>query len=84
MIGIGRERAAGPAGRGVESGALDRVSERSQASLGQLWNSNLVSGRAGRLVNHRRELVAAWDWMSRRWPGQRIPRRALRFGVLAR
>jgi nitrilase len=36
------------------------VNGRSEASPGQLWNSNLVSGRPGRLVNHRRELVATW------------------------
>lgn len=36
------------------------VNERSDASLGQLWNSNLVFDQAGRLVNHRRKLVATW------------------------
>lgn len=36
------------------------VSERSDASLGQLWNSNLVFDRAGQPVNHRRKLVASW------------------------
>ncbi|WP_064745202.1 carbon-nitrogen hydrolase family protein [Pseudonocardia acaciae] len=36
------------------------VNERNEASLGQLWNSNLVFDPTGRLVNHRRKLVATW------------------------
>lgn len=36
------------------------VNERNHASLGQLWNSNLVFDDAGRLVNHRRKLVGTW------------------------
>lgn len=36
------------------------VNERSDASLGQLWNSNLIFDQAGQLVNHRRKLVATW------------------------
>jgi len=36
------------------------VNERNEASLGQLWNSNLIFDRAGQLVNHRRKLVATW------------------------
>lgn len=36
------------------------VNERNEASLGQLWNSNLIFDRTGRLVNHRRKLVATW------------------------
>jgi len=36
------------------------VNERSDVSLGQLWNSNLIFDRTGRLVNHRRKLVATW------------------------
>lgn len=36
------------------------VNERNPASLGQLWNSNLIFDRTGRLVNHRRKLVATW------------------------
>lgn len=36
------------------------VNERNPDSLGQLWNSNLVFDPNGRLVNHRRKLVATW------------------------
>ncbi|HEU0192220.1 MAG TPA: carbon-nitrogen hydrolase family protein [Mycobacterium sp.] len=36
------------------------VNERNPASLGQLWNANLIFDTAGRLVNHRRKLVATW------------------------
>src|SRR5882757_4625961 len=36
------------------------VNERNEASLGQLWNSNLIFDRAGQLANHRRKLVATW------------------------
>ncbi|ORX07533.1 carbon-nitrogen hydrolase family protein [Mycolicibacillus trivialis] len=36
------------------------VNERNPASLGQVWNANLVFDRTGRLVNHRRKLVATW------------------------
>lgn len=36
------------------------VNERNPASLGQIWNSNLVFDRTGQLVNHRRKLVATW------------------------
>ncbi|MEE6178224.1 carbon-nitrogen hydrolase family protein [Mycobacterium sp. 050134] len=36
------------------------INERNPNSLGQLWNSNLVFDRNGRLVNHRRKLVATW------------------------
>lgn len=36
------------------------VNERNPDSLGQLWNSNLVFDPSGRLVNHRRKLVATW------------------------
>jgi nitrilase len=36
------------------------VNERNPDSLGQLWNSNLVFDPTGRLVNHRRKLVATW------------------------
>lgn len=36
------------------------VTERAEHSLGQLWNANLIFDRTGRLVNHRRKLVATW------------------------
>jgi len=36
------------------------INERNPDSLGQLWNSNLVFDPSGRLVNHRRKLVATW------------------------
>lgn len=36
------------------------INERNPASLGQVWNSNLIFDRSGRLVNHRRKLVATW------------------------
>jgi nitrilase/aliphatic nitrilase len=36
------------------------VNERNEASLGQVWNANLIFDRCGRLVNHRRKLVATW------------------------
>ncbi len=36
------------------------VNERSKHSLGQVFNSNLIFDRAGRLVNHRRKLVGTW------------------------
>ena len=36
------------------------VNERNRDSLGQLWNTNLIFDRCGRLVNHRRKLVATW------------------------
>jgi nitrilase/aliphatic nitrilase len=36
------------------------VNERAEHSLGQLWNANLIFDRSGRLVNHRRKLVATW------------------------
>ena len=36
------------------------VNERNPASLGQVWNANLIFDRDGRLVNHRRKLVATW------------------------
>ncbi|OBJ67798.1 carbon-nitrogen hydrolase family protein [Mycobacterium sp. 1274756.6] len=36
------------------------VNERNPDSLGQVWNTNLVFDRSGRLVNHRRKLVATW------------------------
>jgi nitrilase len=36
------------------------VNERNPDSLGQLWNSNLMFDPSGRLVNHRRKLVATW------------------------
>lgn len=36
------------------------INERNPASLGQLWNSNLVFDQDGRLINHRRKLVATW------------------------
>jgi nitrilase len=36
------------------------INERNPDSLGQLWNSNLVFDPTGRLVNHRRKLVATW------------------------
>ena len=36
------------------------VNERSEHSLGQVFNSNLIFDGAGRLVNHRRKLVATW------------------------
>lgn len=36
------------------------VNERNPVTLGQVWNSNLVFDRTGRLVNHRRKLVATW------------------------
>ena len=36
------------------------VNERNPQTLGQLWNTNLIFDRDGRLVNHRRKLVATW------------------------
>ncbi|GAA3725732.1 nitrilase/aliphatic nitrilase [Spinactinospora alkalitolerans] len=36
------------------------VNERAPHSLGQLFNSNLIFDREGRLVNHRRKLVATY------------------------
>lgn len=36
------------------------INERNPASLGQVWNSNVIFDRTGRLVNHRRKLVATW------------------------
>lgn len=36
------------------------VNERAALSLGQVFNSNLIFDRRGRLVNHRRKLVATW------------------------
>lgn len=36
------------------------VSEKSDHSMGTLWNTNLVFDRTGQLVNHRRKLVATW------------------------
>lgn len=36
------------------------INERNPDSLGQIWNSNLVFDPSGRLVNHRRKLVATW------------------------
>lgn len=36
------------------------VNERAEHSLGQLFNTNLVFDPRGRLVNHRRKLVATW------------------------
>src|SRR5262249_4132964 len=36
------------------------INERNPNTLGQLWNSNLVSDQTGRLVNHRRKLVATY------------------------
>lgn len=36
------------------------VNEKPPASLGTLWNSNLIFDRDGRLVNHRRKLVPTW------------------------
>ncbi|ULN53617.1 carbon-nitrogen hydrolase family protein [Mycolicibacillus parakoreensis] len=36
------------------------VNERNPDSLGQLWNANLIFDRRGRLINHRRKLVATW------------------------
>lgn len=36
------------------------INEVSAHSPGQVWNSNLVLDRQGRLVNHRRKLVATW------------------------
>lgn len=36
------------------------INERAEHSLGQLWNSNLIFDAEGRLVNHRRKLVATW------------------------
>lgn len=36
------------------------VTEKSARSMGTLWNTNLVFDRSGRLVNHRRKLVATW------------------------
>ena len=36
------------------------VNERNPVTLGQVWNSNLVFDRTGRLANHRRKLVATW------------------------
>ncbi|MGV9866723.1 carbon-nitrogen hydrolase family protein [Rhodococcus koreensis] len=36
------------------------VTERSTASVGQMFNSNLIFDRDGKLINHRRKLVATW------------------------
>lgn len=36
------------------------VNERAEHSLGQLFNTNLIFDHTGRLVNHRRKLVATW------------------------
>ncbi|GLY70539.1 carbon-nitrogen hydrolase family protein [Amycolatopsis taiwanensis] len=36
------------------------INERNPASLGQVWNTNVIFDRTGRLVNHRRKLVATW------------------------
>lgn len=36
------------------------VTERSNVSVGQMFNSNLIFDRSGKLVNHRRKLVATW------------------------
>ncbi|NIK61519.1 carbon-nitrogen hydrolase family protein [Kribbella shirazensis] len=36
------------------------VNERAAHSLGQLFNANLIFDSSGRLVNHRRKLVATW------------------------
>lgn len=36
------------------------VNERAMHSLGQVFNSNLIFDRQGRLVNHRRKLVGTW------------------------
>jgi nitrilase len=36
------------------------VNERNPDSLGQIWNANLIFDKTGRLVNHRRKLVATW------------------------
>lgn len=36
------------------------VNEVSSASIGQVWNANLIFDRLGTLVNHRRKLVATW------------------------
>ena len=36
------------------------VNERAEHSLGQVFNANLIFDRQGRLVNHRRKLVATW------------------------
>ncbi|MCV7028085.1 carbon-nitrogen hydrolase family protein [Mycobacterium sherrisii] len=36
------------------------INERNPNSLGQLWNSNLIFDPSGRLVNHRRKLVATY------------------------
>lgn len=36
------------------------ITERSDVSVGCLWNSNLIYDRTGRLVNHRRKLVPTW------------------------
>jgi nitrilase len=36
------------------------VNERGEARPGQVWNSNLVFERGGRLLNHRRKLVTTW------------------------
>ncbi len=36
------------------------VNERNPNSFGQLWNSNLIFDATGRLVNHRRKLVATY------------------------
>lgn len=36
------------------------ISEKTPRSMGTLWNSNLIFDRSGRLVNHRRKLVATW------------------------
>lgn len=36
------------------------VNERATHTLGQLFNSNLIFDRTGKLVNHRRKLVATW------------------------
>jgi nitrilase len=36
------------------------VTERSEVSAGCLWNANLLFGRDGALLNHRRKLVPTW------------------------
>ncbi|MGV9868636.1 carbon-nitrogen hydrolase family protein [Rhodococcus koreensis] len=36
------------------------ITERSNVSVGQMYNANLIFDRNGRLINHRRKLVATW------------------------